>query len=70
MRNRWRLAVLAFGGLMLAAQGCSTPTMSSKERFNAWGRNMSLEWQMLNDDIDKHVLQTRPLTLLHADNVK
>jgi hypothetical protein len=58
-----RLRHLVIIGLALAvcATGCSTPLYSAEERGNRIVRNMGLEYQMMQDDIDT-VLLLRPLT--------
>ena len=70
------LAGLAVAGLGLA-QGCtrsfapefgSTPAFSTKERFARISRNVGLEAEMANDDIDR-VLLLRPVTGLSQWNV-
>ena len=60
-----RLRHLVIIGLALAtfASGCSTPLYSGRERGNKIVRNMGLEYQMMQDDID-HVLLLRPNSLL------
>jgi hypothetical protein len=59
------LKKIAVSGLMLAGvvaiAGCSTPVYSSKERGQKIARNMGLEWQMLQDDVD-NILLLRPLS--------
>lgn len=52
------LSLLAL--LTVTSVGCSTPTLSEKERANAIGRNWAREWQQFNDDVD-HVLLLRPM---------
>ena len=39
----------------------STPTLSRSERFTRISRNWSLEYQMINDDIDS-ILLLRPVS--------
>ena len=64
-------ASLLLSGLCVADIGCgppglkpgigSTPTLSREERFTRISRNWSLEYQMMNDDIDS-VLLLRPVS--------
>ena len=73
-----RLALLGLAlGALAASEGCtrsfapefgSTPAFSTKERFARISRNIGLEAQMANDDID-HVLLLRPVTGLTEWNV-
>lgn len=63
------IAILGSTGFAgLSQSGCSTPVYSGKERLARINRNVRLEWQMMNDDIDT-VLLLRPVTGLTAWNV-
>ena len=68
--SRLAAAALLIGLSALSLPGCarglapqfgSTPTFSTRERFARIGRNINLESQMANDDID-HLLLLRPVT--------
>src|SRR5207253_10347007 len=63
------LSLLALAGLAGSGTGCSTPGYSAGERGNMIARNMGLEWQMVQDDID-HALLLRPLTTQSKWNVR
>ena len=62
---------LILSGLCLSDIGCgppglkpgwgSTPTLSREERYTRISRNWSLEYQMINDDIDS-ILLLRPVS--------
>lgn len=61
---------LMLGGLCVPSGGCveglrpqfgSTPTLSRHERFARIGRNWSLEYQMISDDVDA-ILLLRPVS--------
>ena len=74
--RRLALIALAVGGLGLV-EGCtqglapefgSTPAFSTKERFARIGRNIGLESQMANDDLD-HLFLLRPVTGLTEWNL-
>jgi len=63
-----KLASLTLTLLCLPAfVGCSTPGYSAKERGNMIARNIALDWQMMNDDIDRFLLLRPPsqLTIWH-----
>jgi hypothetical protein len=62
------LLCLTITGVFMTT-GCETPTLSSKERGQAISRNMGLEWQMLQDDVDS-ALMLRPVTVLSRWNVR
>ena len=72
------LVLIVLAGLGLPLVGCatpptvpvfgSTPLFSAQERFARIGRNISLESQMLNEDIDQ-ILLLRPVTGLTEVNV-
>ncbi|MFT3788097.1 MAG: hypothetical protein QM770_18310 [Tepidisphaeraceae bacterium] len=65
-----KLMLLACG--LLAATfstGCSTPGYSAEERGQMIARNMGLEWQMMQDDID-HALMLRPVSMQSRWNVR
>ncbi len=62
------LICLSVTGLFLAV-GCETPVYSAKERGDNIARNMGLEWQMVQDDVD-HVLLLRPVSVLTRWNVR
>lgn len=62
------LLCLSITGVFMVA-GCETPTLSSRERGQAISRNMGLEWQMMQDDID-HALLLRPVSVLTRWNVR
>ena len=49
--------------------GCATPLYSGKERGQMISRNMGLEWQMMQDDVD-HALLLRPVSVLSRWNVR
>lgn len=53
------MALLTVG--LCAFTGCSTPAYSAKERGQLISRNVGLEWQMMQDDIDNALL-LRPLS--------
>jgi hypothetical protein len=55
-------SLLVLAGL-IQLTGCSTPAYSARERANLIGRNIALEWQMMQDDIDR-TLMLRPMTTL------
>ena len=65
-------AVFALGlmGLAFAQIGCTTrtPVFTTEERFARISRNMGLEAQMINDDIDS-LLLLRPVSGLTPWNV-
>jgi hypothetical protein len=58
-----RVLLMSAGLLLVASTGCSTPTLTAEERFQRIGRNIGLEWQMMQDDIDSALL-LRPVTQL------
>jgi hypothetical protein len=60
---RFRHLVIIGLAMAVCATGCSTPLYSGKERGNKIARNIGLEFQMMQDDID-HVLLLRPSTTL------
>lgn len=62
------LLCLSLTGVLMST-GCETPTLSSRERGQAIARNMGLEWQMLQDDVDR-ALMLRPVTMLSRWNVR
>jgi hypothetical protein len=62
------LLCLTMTGLFMAT-GCETPVLSSRERSQQISRNMGLEWQMLQDDVD-HLLLLRPVSTLTRWNVR
>jgi hypothetical protein len=62
------LLCLSLTGVVMAT-GCATPTMSASERGQAISRNMGLEWQMVQDDVD-NVLLLRPASTLTRWNVR
>jgi hypothetical protein len=62
------LLCLSLTGVFMAT-GCATPTLSSRERGQAISRNMGMEWQMMQDDIDQALL-LRPVTMLTRWNVR
>lgn len=62
------LLCLSLTGVFMAT-GCETPTLSARERGQAISRNMGLEWQMLQDDIDNALL-LRPVSTLTRWNVR
>jgi hypothetical protein len=45
-------SLLVLAGL-IQLTGCSTPAYSARERANLIGRNIALEWQMMQDDADQ-----------------
>ncbi len=59
---------LSISGVFMAV-GCSTPAYSAKERGQLISRNMGLEWQMMQDDIDNALL-LRPVSVLTLWNVR
>lgn len=67
--RRWIAGLLLCGAATTAGVGCSTPAYTAKERANAIGRTMSLEWKMAQDDID-HALLLRPVTNLTVWHVR
>lgn len=54
---------------MFSAVGCSTPGYSAKERGQMIGRNMGVEWQMIQDDVDSALL-LRPVSMLSRWHVR
>jgi hypothetical protein len=71
--NKTAFKKIACSGLLLAGAlattGCSTPAYSAKERGQMISRNIGLEWQMMQDDID-HALLLRPVTQGSRWNVR
>ncbi len=59
---------LATAGMLMTV-GCETPVYSAKERGQAISRNVGLEWQMLQDDVDNALL-LRPVSVLTRWNVR
>lgn len=62
------LLCLTVTGLFMTV-GCETPVLSAKERGLAIQRNMGLEWQFMQDDIDNALL-LRPVSVLSRWNVR
>jgi hypothetical protein len=61
MKKLSMLALLA-GGLFMTA-GCETPGLTTQERFQRIGRDVTYDYEQINDDVD-HFLLLRPLTHL------
>ena len=69
MKKKLLTTFALLGLVAVGSTGCSTPAYSASERGHIITRNMGLEWQMMQDDID-HALLLRPNTTLTTWHIR